>query len=245
MDLRDFTSTLARWWYLSLATLLLAIGAGFGLYKSTGPSYTAESTVLLLPPKAVLLDAQRDKTNYAPDNPLLYLSSLTDARDVLIRNLDGADAAKELDTKAPGADLTVKGDITSGSPLILVTSDAATEEAALKGTKAVNEMVPAILAKMQDDIDIKPLQRINSITVTSDSEATPDNKNQIVMAIAGFGGTLALGLAAIALLDQARTRRQRKDESAAVTTGARQGAVAADAGKTTLSETPDAKDAKA
>ncbi|GAA1389966.1 hypothetical protein [Luteococcus peritonei] len=211
MDLRDFGSTLARWWYLTLATLLVATLAAVGLYKSTGPTYEAESTVLLLPPDAVLIAAREDQRNYAPNNPLLYLSSLTDARDVLVRQLSSTDVSESLKKKAPGATITVSGDTTSGSPLILVKSAGSTEADALAGMKAVNDLVPSSLKTIQDQMDIAALQRIDSIKVTADSKGTPSNKNQIVMAAAGFLGASVLGLGLIALLDQLRTRRNRRE----------------------------------
>lgn len=213
MDLRDFGTTLARWWYLALATLLLAIGAGLGMYKATGPTYTANSTVLLLPPQAVLIEAQADKKNYAPNNPLLYLSSLTDARDVLVRHLSSTDVTDELAKKAPDATLTVTGDLTSGSPLILVKSEGPTEKAALDGMKAVDDMVPGTLKSLQDEMKIADLQRINSLEVTEDTKATPESKKQIMSGAVGFAGVTLLGLATIAVLDQRRNRRQSDDES--------------------------------
>ncbi len=212
MDLRDFGTTLARWWYLALATLLLAIGAGLGMYKATGPTYTANSTVLLLPPKAVLIQAQADKKNYAPNNPLLYLSSLTDARDVLVRHLSSTDVTDELAKKAPDATLTVTGDLTSGSPLILVKSEGPTEKAALDGMKAVDDMVPGTLKSLQDEMRIADLQRINSLEVTEDTKATPESKKQIMSGAVGFAGVTLLGLATIAVLDQRRNRRLGGDE---------------------------------
>lgn len=220
MDLRDFGTTLARWWYLALATLLLAIGAGIGMYKAAGPTYTANSTVLLLPPKAVLVQAQEDKKNYAPNNPLLYLSSLTDARDVLVRHLSSTDVTDELAKKAPDATLTVTGDLTSGSPLILVKSEGPTEKAALDGMKAVDDMVPGTLKTLQDEMKIADLQRINSLEVTEDTKATPESKKQIMSGAVGFAGVTLLGLAAIAVLDQRRNRRQGDDESGDTTRAA-------------------------
>lgn len=212
MDLRDFGTTLARWWYLAIATLLLAIGAGIGMYKAAGPTYTANSTVLLLPPKAVLVQAQEDKKNYAPNNPLLYLSSLTDARDVLVRHLSSTDVTDELAKKAPDATLTVTGDLTSGSPLILVKSEGPTEKAALDGMKAVDDMVPGTLKSLQDEMKIADLQRINSLEVTEDTKATPESKKQIMSGAVGFAGVTLLGLATIAVLDQRRNRRLGGDE---------------------------------
>lgn len=217
MDLRDFGTTLARWWYLAIATLLLAIGAGIGMYKAAGPIYTANSTVLLLPPKAVLVQAQEDKKNYAPNNPLLYLSSLTDARDVLVRHLSSTDVTDELAKKAPDATLTVTGDLTSGSPLILVKSEGPTEKAALDGMKAVDDMVPGTLKSLQDEMKIADLQRINSLEVTEDTKATPESKKQIMSGAVGFAGVTLLGLATIAVLDQRRNRRLGGDEPADTT----------------------------
>lgn len=228
MDLRDFGTTLARWWYLALATLLLAIGAGLGMYKATGPTYTANSTVLLLPPKAVLIQAQADKKNYAPNNPLLYLSSLTDARDVLVRHLSSTDVTQELTKKAPDATLSVTGDLTSGSPLILVKSEGPTEAAALAGMKAVDDMVPGTLKTLQDEMKIADLQRINSLEVTEDTKATPESKKQIMSGAVGFAGVTLLGLAAIALIDQRRNRRQGDGVSA------RKADQAVDAGSTAV-----------
>ena len=130
MDLRDFVSTLARWWHLTLITLLAAIGAGIGLFNATSPTYTANSTVLLMPPKAVLVQAQADKSQYAPNNPLLYLDTLTNSRDVLVRNLSSKDVQDFLEKQQPATTTTVSGDMTSNSPLIIVKSTGSSEAAA-------------------------------------------------------------------------------------------------------------------
>lgn len=219
MDLRDFGSTLARWWYLTLATVLLAIAAGVGAFMATGPTYEADSTVVLLPPKAVMIEAQADKTNYAPNNPLLYLDQLTDARDVLVRNLASNDVQDQLKKQAPGATVTVTTDATSNSPLMIMKSTANSEDAALKGIKSIDAMVPSSLKTYQDKMSIGSTQRITSMNVTEDTKATASHKTAIEMAVVGTVGVLVLGLALIALLDQLRNRRARK--AVGTTTGTR------------------------
>ena len=210
MDLRDFGSTLARWRHLTLITLLAAIGAGIGLFNATSPTYTANSTVLLMPPKAVLVQAQADKSQYAPNNPLLYLDTLTNSRDVLVRNLSSKDVQDFLEKQQPATTTTVSGDMTSNSPLIIVKSTGSSEAAALSAMEAVDALVPYKLKSMQDEMDIQPLQRISSMVVTADTKATASSKKQLELGIVGFALVLLLGLGLIALLDQLRTRRLAK-----------------------------------
>lgn len=218
MNLRDFGSTLARWWYLTLATVLLALGAAMGVYQTAGPTYTAQSTVLLLPPKAVLLAAAEDKKNYAPNNPLLYLGQLTDARDVMVRYLTSKDVTDALAKQVPSAKVTVATDVTSQSPLILITADGNDEATALAGMKAIDKMVPDSLKSFQDQMKIQDLQRITSLHVTEDTKGTAVHKKQIELAAVSFAGVTLLGLVAIALLDN--LRRRRNGEAVAVTDGA-------------------------
>lgn len=210
MDLRDFGSTLARWWWLSIATLLAAIAAGAALYSSASPTYSANSTIVMMPPKAVLVQAQVDKSQYAPNNPLLYLDSLGNSRDVVVRNLSGKDVTDQLKKQFPGAQVTVAADATSNSPLILVKSTASDRQTALDSMKAVTTMVPTSLTQLQDRLGIQPLQRITSMTVTMDTDAAKSSKVPLEMGIVGFAGTSLLGLALIALLDQLRNRRRRR-----------------------------------
>lgn len=222
MDLRDFGSTLARWWWLSLIMLLASIGAAVGLYNATSPTYTANSTVLLLPPKAVLVQAQADKSRYAPNNPLLYLGTLTNSRDVLVRDLSSTAVQDELKKAAPGATITATADATSQSPLIIVKSTASTESAALAGMKAVDTHVPSSLRHIQDQMDVQSLQRITSFNVTEDAKATASAKKQIELAAVGFAIVALLGLSIIATVDQLKNRRRNP----AVTGGRAAGTVA-------------------
>lgn len=211
MELRDLGRTLARWWYLTLITALVALGAAIGLYKSTGPTYQAQSTVVLLPPPAVIEVAMKNP-NGAPRNPLLYLASLTDSRDMLVRAMNGRDGVDAIEKAAPNATVTVAGDATSNSPLIVIKSDGSNEADALAGVKAVNDLIPKTLDEIQKQLKIEKPQLITSMKVTSDSRGTAQNKKALTLGIVGFGGTMLLGLALIALIDGLVRRRRENGQ---------------------------------
>lgn len=206
MNLGNFVSALARQWRLALLALVLAIGAGIGTGVLVGPRYTATQTSVVIPPAAVIAAEQQTRA-YAPDNPLLYLGGLTDARDVLVRSLSSDAVDQRAKTQLPGVTLKVTADATSGSPIILFEATAKTQDEAQRGIAFLESELTAAVTRVQDGLGIADPNRVKTLVVTQPAEPTVDRKAQLQAGVLAGGGILVLLLLALGILDGWMTAR--------------------------------------
>lgn len=209
MDLKDVGATLLRRWYLSIVAVLCAVGIALLVFDKVGPTYSGESTTVLIPP-AILIQRQQTSGVYAPANPLLYLSGLTDTRDVLIRSLASKDIVDDVQAKNPNLTYQATNDPLSSGPLVVVTADAPTEQQALEGARYVSSLLPTTLVRIQDQLGVKQDARITSLVLTADGRATVVRKKQIqATGLAGIGSLVAL-LLGVAVTDGLLNDRSRR-----------------------------------
>ncbi len=191
-----------RNWVLAALTLVLAILGGGAAALVVGPQYQAESTLVLVPPRAAVERAASAEAN-APRNPLLYLVNLVQARDVVIASLSSQDFADKMDTLAPGTKVSVTSDPIYQGPIIVVNAQSKYPDMAIAGLQVVNDAAPQSLAKIQSDLGIVEAERITLNQLTVDSRPTASRKQQIQV-----GALLALGVGGLGLvLIAARERR--------------------------------------
>jgi hypothetical protein len=206
VELKHIRRTLLRRWYLTVTALLMAALAGFGAFSAVGPTYSAGSTVVLIPPQ-VLIERQQASGSYAPANPLLYLGGLTDARDVVLRNLASKEVLDRIDAQAPGVTFTATNDALSSGPLVVIEVEASTAADALKGMTLISKEVPVVLADFQKGLGVADNARITSTVVTSDTAATAIRKKQIQSTGFSVAGVLVVLLLLIAFVDGVVTNR--------------------------------------
>jgi len=99
MFLKNFALALLHRWYLVVLGLVLA---GFGAtmaWTNTDTRYEAQASILLLPPPNVT----RDALPAGDGNPLLYLSDLNQARDVILNAVSSQAVREEFAQHFPGA----------------------------------------------------------------------------------------------------------------------------------------------
>lgn len=200
MNLRELAAALVRRWYLSLLALIISLGLGLFAFSQIGPTYAASSTLVPMPPQSVINSARADQS-YAPNNPLLYLGTLSNARDVLVSSLGSTQVQSQLQSRAPGASVSVAADATSGSPMIVVTSEAKTKSAALTGVRSMGGLADTTLRSVQDSLNVTSANRVTLYTLTQDKRAKTQRKKQLEYTILAFVLSMLSVLLVIALVD--------------------------------------------
>ena len=87
MVLSDMLRSLLRRWYIVVLGVILTVAGVYGAYTVTPVTYSATSTVVLLPPEKSVKDG---------DNPYLYLGGLGQALNVLVITMNSAASQEEV-----------------------------------------------------------------------------------------------------------------------------------------------------
>lgn len=220
MNLSHVMGALKRRWYLTVVALLLAAGVALLVYTQVGPSYRAQSTTVLIPPRTVMT-AAADQSRPSTQNQLLYLNGLTDARDIVVRDLASDGVTRRIAQQVPSATITSKSDDTSQSPLIVVESVAGSAEDAQRGIQLVNAQVPQTLTRIQTELGIQPQNRITAMQVTATADPAVVQTKQIQAAGLAGVGTIAVLLLGLGLVDGLATSRRTAKRQTRTTVSAR------------------------
>lgn len=202
MNLSSLFVAVLRRWYFTLMVILATAGLCYAVLKVVEPTYETKSYVLIMPPLSPDM----------PANRLLALGSLTQAKDVLIRELDADETRVEIAEIGVGTKYTVEPDFTSGAPMLKITSVGATASDSEALASDLVERSGELLISLQDTLDVEPKDRITSV-VLSRGVADKVGKTQVRALIAVAGAGLGGGLLLIGLLDgYALRRRARPDQ---------------------------------
>ncbi len=195
---------LRRRWYAVIAGLLVTVGLTGAAAALVAPKYEFKATVVLVPPKNPLQDG---------NNPFLSLAGLHDAADVLSRAM--IDGAVHDSLVRAGADpnYVVETDPTTAGPLILVTADGATPNAAESTLNLVLARLPVELAEIQRSATVPAGSLINVTEISRDQTAKTIRKSQIRAVVAAVAVGFALTVFGAGLLDSyLRKRRGEPDD---------------------------------
>lgn len=228
MQVQDFLLAIRRRWYLALLALVLTVAATAATLVLVGPTYEAKGTTLLIPPGATL-QQQRPGEAVSTGNPYLELSGLGQARDIVIRSMTSqatfielcgasGDAPYEamrqsLCQSRPDVTYTVTPDYENSAPVILVTVEASSRDEAVTALGAVMDRIPVSLRTLQGTLNLRARADITSTPVTADVVPVVVRKDQIRAGTLVGGGTLALALLAIGLLDSLLLSREARPEA--------------------------------
>jgi hypothetical protein len=206
--LRELTAMLLRRWLLVFTGLLIT--AGFATFAAfTVPvSYVAHSSLVLLPPAAVVGKG---------GNPFLYLGGLGQALDVLTRKLNADEFSAPLSAAHRGVEFLVFADTTSSGPILVVESTGPTPASTAALMNEVVSDAPDALTSLQSSLSVPYDSRITMATVAVDREPKVDQKTRIqavsAIAAAGLIGTVLLAGYRDGRL-RARRERDQADEKA-------------------------------
>lgn len=210
MELKVLWAALARRWYLVLLAIVCTVVATLLVAAKVGPKYEAEGASLIFPPMPT---TQRGSES-VPGNPYLALDSMTQARDIVIRELTSQATGEEFDQKFPGSTYQATPDSMNNAPIIVITVDAASADSAVSGVSSLMDRVPAILTDLQSGLGIDSKSEITSKTLIADQRPDSVHKDQIRAALVTGAATLGLGLLVIGLIDGLLTGRRAKKHSA-------------------------------
>ncbi|GAA1921534.1 hypothetical protein GCM10009688_28190 [Arthrobacter gandavensis] len=204
-------AVLLRRWYLVLSGILFTVLLCWGAAWIVPPSYDAQGSMVLMPPSATVGDE---------GNPYLQLGGMSEALDVLVRQANAPAVRDRVLEEYPSASYTIEPDRSTSGSIVVVQATAETEAESLTVLDTALQTLPAVLTRMQDELEVIPAQRIDIMPVVVDAEAALNSKQTLqalaVAVVAGLSGTFLLtGLADGLLLS-----RRARPQSAAVDSGA-------------------------
>jgi hypothetical protein len=223
VQLKVFSSTLIRRWYLLLLALACTAVATYLTVDNVGPTYEAKGAVLFLPPVT-----SSQKGSESLGNPYLMLDGLSQIRDIVIRALMAQSTHDELCQKHtdpayeamraglckennPDVTYEAANDFTNQAPIIIVTVDADTPANAVIALGAVTDRVPKILTDLQEGLRLGANAEITSTLLVADKKPDIVRKNQIRAGVVAGAGTLGLSLLMIGLFDGLLAARRSKN----------------------------------
>lgn len=199
-----------RRWYLVLSGILLTAVLCWGASQIVPPSYEAQGSMVLMPPPAAVGDA---------GNPYLQLGGMSEALDVLVRQANAPEVRDRVLDEDPSATYTIEPDRSTSGSIVVVQATAETEAESLTVLERAMETLPAVLTRMQDELAVIPVQRIDIMPVVVDAEATRNSKQTLQMlavaVVAGLSGTFMFTALADGLLLARRRGREPEPEPAA------------------------------
>lgn len=203
MVLSDMLRSLLRRWYIVVLGVILTAAGVYGAYTVTPVTYSATSTVVLLPPEKSVKDG---------DNPYLYLGGLGQALNVLVITMNSAASQEQVIGSNPDQSFTLEQDATSTGPIIQISVAAPTDDQAIALVEKVTAQVPLALNALQDELKVPADAKIGTMTLAQSREAETENKRQLqLMAVAAGGGSVATVLF-VAALDKFLAKRKFKNK---------------------------------
>lgn len=191
MYLGELWASCRRRWYILLALILGSAGLVWVASGQVKPTYEAEATLVLLPPRNI--ETPRS-------NRYLALGGLSDSVDVLARAMGSAETAESIQEKAPGATYELVPDYATSAPILLVTAsgpDRATTAAMLQ---AVLGRTAETLNSLQDEINVELDQRISLVTLVAEPDPVVSHKSQLrTLAVLGVGLLMVSAMVTAAL----------------------------------------------
>jgi len=209
LDLKEFAAALLRRWYFTVAVVVVSVMAGVAIAQLVGARYSAVATTVLIPPQSKVSSATQ-KTDYAPPNPLLYMSGLSQARDLLVRAMGAEQVAEEFQSGIPSGTYQVTPDPVSSSPSVVVTVEAKSPEQALAGLDLLIHRIPTTLAAIQQQVGVGSDDAITTLSLTTDTKPEVNRKAQVQAAIVATAFALLMGFLALGYFDGAAMGHPRR-----------------------------------
>lgn len=209
MEFSEILAQLRRRWWLALIGLVATGGLAFGASVLVAVQYTAQASLVLIPPRTTA-DTQI--------NPFLAIGGLNPAADVLVRALNSGTFHDQHAPAGGTAKYTVARDTDASGPLLVVDVSDATPEAATKLLDAVVQQAPVSLSALQHDVGVEDSVAIRITEVARTAEPKVDRKSQIrallAAVVVGLAGTVLIVRIADAVLVRRAGRPRRSTPEA-------------------------------
>ncbi|WP_423299971.1 hypothetical protein [Glutamicibacter nicotianae] len=212
MFLRDLLLSCLRRWYFLLLGLLLTGAGTYYVYTSIEPTYEANASVVLIPPKVAVMTG---------DNPYLYLGGLDQALGVLQVKVASPEVLDKLTGGREDAEVSIGEDATTSGPIAAIKVSAKDAAGTMQLLDAALKQVPQTLDELQKEQAVPAKSVITSMELSRDGEPTAITKRQIqftaMAAVAGASMSLLLtGLLDRLLLALKLRRKARRAKKASV-----------------------------
>lgn len=206
MDLLTLLRITVRNWFATVPALLLTVLVLLVVVVRTDPTYEATGAVALLsppePPELTGPDPQADPESAIGQNPFVRYGDLSVVADIVARIVAGQPEQKALEAEGVTGSEVVANRFQRG-PVIEVTGEGPTPEAAIRSTELTLLRVETVLAELQQGQGADPEYFITTAPLEPPSEATAlyGARARVALGAAGVGVlvTLAAGVVAEAL----------------------------------------------
>ena len=201
MDVLSLFRLIARQWRVTVPAALLTLTGLVGALQLSSPTYEATGSIVLLsPPEAPDVDATSEST--PPDigqNPFARYGDLSVVADILVRVMDGDSKHAEFESLGVTGYEVVANRFQRG-PVVDVTGQGPSPEAAIGSAETVLTEVSATLAELQEAEGADPDYFIDSAPLEPPSTATAMYGSTVraAIAVAALGALCTLGFAVLA-----------------------------------------------
>jgi Chain length determinant protein len=238
MDFASFLQVIARRWKLVAVCLVVTVVCAFSVGLVMKPTYEAQASVLLYspsgtvgtgsgptPPATSASGPAPPATSASSQNPLYDIGDLSVATDVMAQRMADRSVVEQVNSRGAGGTWTVAQNIETRSPLLVVTSDASTNDESIRTMKNVLAGIDQQLRVLQNQTPTTPSDRvIRTQLVREDPAATAKSGSRVRALVAvlvlGIIGSFSLPFAADAL-QAARSRRTRRVQARGKGSGGR------------------------
>jgi hypothetical protein len=199
---------LGRRWIWAFVALVLAVSSGIGTFVSVPPVQDAQSQILFLP-------SRKQPGVPGLTNPFLNLGGSVAIVATAVRiSVDSDVVHKEIfDSGNTGKYKIVNNLSENAGPTLIVTVEDTSAKVALSTLDAVIREIAATLDALQEQQGVDRDLFVSSLPLTRPITPTVERKKQIQFAVLVFGGSLALLLAGILMLDRRLSRTVRRGVS--------------------------------
>jgi len=198
MEFNEIFAQLRRRWWLVLLGVLMTGLLAYSATLAVAVTYTAQSSIVLIPPRTTADTAV---------NPFLAIGGLNPAADVLVRALN---TGSFHDTHAPDggpAQFTVSRDTNASGPLLVVDVTDVTPESAMALLDTVVTQAPRTLAQLQAEVGVLDSEAIHITEVARVAEAKPDRRDQSRALVVALVAGLTFTVVGVRLIDALLARR--------------------------------------
>ncbi|MGN6326416.1 hypothetical protein [Pseudolysinimonas sp.] len=201
MYLRDLARGLARRWYILLIGVLLTIPSAIAAFASTPVTYTAQASMVLLPPSASV-----DKTG----NPYLQLDGLAQALEILGQRMSSESERSAIAAEHPGVTYVAGPDTTTSGPILLLSTEAPRASGALRTLTDLRAAAADTLNGLQAQLDVPESSRIRITDVAVDDSPTVSTKSRTQITLIVIAAGVVLTVLVAGVVDRALAARRRR-----------------------------------
>jgi hypothetical protein len=202
MDVLSLLRLLGRHWRVTAPAALLTVLGLVAALQFSSPTYEATGSIVLLsPPEPPEVNAAPGSAP-APDvgqNPFARYDDLAVVSDIIARVMDSDSKRAEFESQGV-TDYDVAANRLERGPVVEVTGQGPSSEAAIQSTEIVLAEVDAVLSELQKTEGADPEYFINSAPLEPPSTATAMYGSTVRVAIAALavGAVCMFGLAVLA-----------------------------------------------